>query len=167
MILIALGANLDSELGTPINTLSAACKTLENNDIMVVKKSNIWLTAPVPFDPKQNWYHNAVIVVKTDLTPQSLLHTLLGIEQNLGRVRDGNRNSARVIDLDIIAYGDDVLDEESLIIPHPRMHERLFVLNPLSDISISWIHPKTGQKLSELITSVLPDQQAKRLDVAW
>ena len=165
MIIIALGANLPSEYGTPAQTLRAAYDAIENNDIKILKKSRIWLTAPVPFDPDQDWYHNSVISVETDLPPHDLLDVLLNIEQEFGRVRSV-KNAPRVLDLDIIAYEDRVIrdDDERLIIPHPRMHERLFVLKPLADIDEYWAHPVREKIVKDFIGICSKDQQAKPLE---
>ena len=164
MIIIALGANLPSEHGTPAQTLRAAYEVIENHNIKILKKSRIWLTAPVPFDPDQDWYHNSVVSVDTDLPPHDLLRTLLNIEQDFGRVRS-IKNAPRVLDLDIIAYHDEVMQgQDDLILPHPRMHERLFVLKPLADIDDSWTHPIKGRNVQESIAACPEDQQAQPLE---
>jgi len=165
MILIGMGANLNSDYGSPIETLTAACLILAAG-ATVVKKSRIWKTAPVPFDVSQNWYHNAVIEVDTDLSPEALLDLLLNIEQEFGRVRSV-KNAPRVLDLDLIAYEEQVFESEDLTIPHPRMHERLFVLKPLADLNDNWIHPKTDQSIAEMLELIDGDQEAEPLGDAW
>lgn len=163
MILIALGANLPSRYGNPAQTLEAAKEALLEHDIIILQTSRIWLTAPVPFDPDQDWYHNAVIDVETSLSPQELLKTMLEIEEDFGRVR-GKKNAARLLDLDLIAYHDKVIEEgNTLIVPHPRMDKRLFVLKPLEDISNNWTHPMSGQTVAEMIRDLPAGQEAKPL----
>lgn len=164
MIFIALGANLPSQYGTPADTLKAAERAIEVCGINIVQSSRIWLTAPVPFDPTQDWYHNSVIAVETDLAPDDLLQAMLDIEEEFGRVRTV-KNAPRLLDLDLIAYHDEIiLDGERLIIPHPRMHERLFVLRPLSDVDDKWTHPDLGLTIDAMIANCSDDQQAKPME---
>ena len=165
MIFIALGANLPSRYGTPADTLKAAERAIEAcGGIDVVQSSRIWLTAPVPFDPTQDWYHNSVIVVATDLVPDDLLQAMLDIEEDFGRIR-GVKNAPRILDLDLIAYHDKIiLDGERLIVPHPRMHKRLFVLKPLSDVDNKWTHPKSGLTIEDMVANCSGDQKAKPMD---
>ncbi len=132
-----------------------------------VEVSRLWRTAPVPPDPAVPWYYNAVATVKTDLDPHALLATLLAIEQDFGRVR-GERNAPRAIDLDLIAYGDDVVEEgPDLIVPHPRMDLRAFVLLPMSDILDDWRHPVNGKGLEDLIAALPPEQIAEPVEGGW
>lgn len=159
MILIALGANLPSRFGTPSETLHAAFKALEENGLHLVKTSRIWLTAPVPVSD-QPWYHNAVAQIETDLDAFQLLSLLHKIENEFGRIRY-ERNEPRVLDLDLVAYNDEVIERPSLIVPHPRMHQRAFVLLPLQDISTEWIHPITNQNLEEMIAQIPSEQMAR------
>ena len=161
MIIVALGANLNSDHGTPVQTLKAAVRAIAARGIHVVAASNIWKTAPVPYNPDHPWYHNGVIAVQTTLGPHDLLRALLMIEQEFGRVRTV-RNAPRVLDLDLIAYNREiVMDGPELICPHPRMQERAFVLMPLSDIADDWIHPQSSTTLDELIAAIPADQQAE------
>lgn len=159
MIIIAIGANLPSRFGTPAETIQAAIEAMNDEDILTLKSSKIWLTAPVPVSD-QPWYHNAVIEVKTDLDAFGLLSLLHKIEANFGRVRY-ERNEPRVLDLDLVAYHDQIIDRPSLIVPHPRMHERAFVLLPLQDIAPDWKHPITNKTLSEMISPIPADQMAR------
>jgi 2-amino-4-hydroxy-6-hydroxymethyldihydropteridine diphosphokinase len=164
MILIALGANLPSRYGTPAETLEAAADELEARGVRVVARSRVWLSAPVPFDPDQDWYHNSVVSVETDLPAHDLLDFMLTIEGEFGRIRS-IKNAPRLLDLDLIAYHDDIIkDGERLIVPHPRMNERLFVIKPLEDISNSWVHPVSGQNITEILQNISSDQQAKPLE---
>lgn len=172
MILIALGANLPSRYGAPAQTLRAAREALAAIEgIELVASSRIWLTAPVPFDAEQDWYHNAVIQIKTNQTPHDLLATLQSIEGEFGRVRTV-KNAPRLLDLDLIAYNDEeIRDSETLIVPHPRMHERLFVLKPLEDISNVWTHPILGHGVADMVRDlpleILKEQEAKPLENGW
>lgn len=164
MKIIALGANLPSSFGTPAETLKAAVKAIADKGIRIVAASNIWKTAPVPFDASQPWYHNGVVAVDTDMGAHELLKTLLSIENDFGRVRTV-RNAPRLLDLDLIAYDEQIIPEgPDIIVPHPRMHERAFVLMPMGDITKSWIHPQSGAGIDEMLAAVPEDQKAERTE---
>ena len=161
MIFIGLGANLPGKFGGPEATLQKTFEELNGHGFKVLDISDIWLTAPVPYVPDHPWYRNAVISVSTEKTPLQTLKTLLQIEQEFGRVRS-TRNAPRVIDLDLLCYDSLCCDVPGLTLPHPRMHERGFVLYPLKDICPNWSHPATGQYIDELLGLLPSDQQAFR-----
>lgn len=163
MILIAFGANLPSRYGDPAQTLKAAEEELRRRGVDILASSRIWKSAPVPFDDAQPWYYNAVISVETDLSPHELLALLLGIEQDFGRERS-LKNAARILDLDLIAYHDKILNEPDLTLPHPRMSERAFVLRPLEDIAPAWVHPVSNKGLFDLILGLPTDQKIEIAD---
>jgi len=165
LILIAFGSNLAGEYGAPIEVIKAAVERIDaHDDISVVSRSFIYKSAPVPLSD-QPWYHNAVIAVDTDLKPFTLLATLQEIEMQFGRERDAdNRNAARTLDLDIVAYDDVVMDEAGLEIPHPRMGERAFVLLPLNDIAATWRHPIHGGVISEMIAALPAGQELHKIE---
>ncbi len=152
MILIGLGANLPSDYGTPAETLEAAKVSLEKSGLKILKSSRTYLSAPVPVSDAP-WYANSVVSIETDLNANDLLYTLNKIETDFGRVRT-YRNAPRVLDMDIIAYNDGVIGEdgEHLCVPHPRMHERAFVLKPMMEIAPDWVHPCLRESVSSLIT---------------
>lgn len=152
MILIALGANLPSREGAHRETLRRAVSLLEARGLTLLKSSRLYLTEPVPRS-NQPWYANQVIAVETKLAPQALLDLMLEIETVFGRERSV-RDAARTLDLDLIAYGAWKLNTPSLILPHPRMHERAFVLAPLAEIAPGWVHPTSGQSVETLMASV-------------
>lgn len=157
MIFIGTGGNLDSAFGTVPQTLDKAYELLAKKGCFVEQSSGWYKTAPVPLSD-QPWYQNRVFSVRTDQTPRELIKTLLSVEAELGRVRTV-KNAARVLDLDLLAYGESIIDEPpETIVPHPRMHLRAFVLYPLREIAPDWIHPVSGLGVSELIRR-LPDGQ--------
>ncbi len=167
MILIGIGANLPSRYGPPLETLKAAKQAMIEQGIIVLKCSHVWLTAPVPFDPDQDWFHNAVMDIETDLSAHDLLKNLQDIEENFGRVRSVP-NAPRLLDLDLLAYNDAIIeDSKKLIVPHPRMHERLFVLKPLAEINAQWKHPVSGDVISEMLNNIPDTQEAKMLEDLW
>lgn len=167
MIIVALGANLPSRFGTPAQTLYAALKAMAEKGVWPVQISRVWKTAPVPFDAAQPWYYNAVAAVQTSKSAHDLLMTLLQIEEDFGRVR-GERNAPRLLDLDLIAYGNDIVsDEPDLIVPHPRMENRAFVLMPMGDILEEWIHPESGRRLTDMMAAIPEEQRAEPLEDGW
>jgi 2-amino-4-hydroxy-6-hydroxymethyldihydropteridine diphosphokinase len=163
MIFIALGANLPSkDYGSPRETLLGAIKALEAKGVFVEARSRWYESAAYPPSDQPD-YVNAVIAVKTDLPPRKLLSVLHAVERGFGRVRH-ERNEARVVDLDLIDYHGEVVNDELIVLPHPRMHLRAFVLQPLADIALSWRHPVLAKTTTELIEELLDDGTAKVID---
>ncbi len=162
-ILIGVGANLARP---PWESPRAACEAalgeLERHGIAIRRRSRWFESAPVPVSD-QPWYVNGVALVETDLAPEPLLAALHAVERRFGRERRV-RNEARVIDLDLLAYGDLVrLGPEPPILPHPRLSGRAFVLLPLCDLVPHWRHPVDGRPLAQMIASLLADQVVRPL----
>ncbi|HZS82692.1 MAG TPA: 2-amino-4-hydroxy-6-hydroxymethyldihydropteridine diphosphokinase [Stellaceae bacterium] len=160
-IFIGLGANLPSPAhGPPEATLAAALERLDALGLRVSARSRWYESAPVPASD-QPWYLNAVARLETALDPAALLALLHRVEAEFGRVR-GARNAPRLIDLDLLAYGDRVATGGAApLLPHPRMHERAFVLLPLREIAPDWRHPLLGRTVGELIRMLPPGQIAR------
>lgn len=161
VIFIGLGSNLVSErYGSPQLSCQTALKELERHNITVVALSRWFRSAPVP-PSDQPWFVNAVAAIRTTLDPEALLERLHEVEATFGRLRR-EKNEARVLDLDLLAYHDTVADgPQGPILPHPRMHERAFVLLPLADIAPNWRHPRLGAALERLVAALPPDQIAE------
>ena len=139
MILIALGSNLKSETyGDPIKNCHKALEFLEKR-FELEKVSNFYETEPIP-KSNQAMYVNGVVSVKTNFLPKKILSELMNIEKIFKRVRH-LKNESRVIDLDLLCYNEIILKEKNLQLPHPRMHLRRFVMQPLCDINKEWVHP--------------------------
>jgi 2-amino-4-hydroxy-6-hydroxymethyldihydropteridine diphosphokinase len=148
---IALGSNL----GNRREHLDRALQMLrETPRVAIVKVSSYHETEPVGGPPGQENYLNAAAALETDLEPGELLDVLLAIEKQLGRVRQ-ERFGPRTLDLDLLLYGDRTLDVHApgldLSVPHPRMHERVFVLEPLAEIAPLAVHPTRGSTISYLL----------------
>ena len=124
---------------------------MNRGGVTVSRVSPWYRSAPVPASD-QPWYVNAVAEVRTPLAPAPLLAFLHKVEREFGRVR-GVANAARVLDLDLLAYGDAIADgrDGGPVLPHPRLHERAFVLVPLVDLAPGWRHPMLGKTAAELL----------------
>jgi 2-amino-4-hydroxy-6-hydroxymethyldihydropteridine diphosphokinase len=143
---VGLGANL----GSREETIGRAVELLaQEPDIDVVAVSGLRETDPVGV-LDQPRFLNGVVALETELRPHALLDVLLRIERDLGRVRDGTRWGPRTIDLDLLVYGDEVVDEPGLRVPHPRLHERRFALEPLAELDPDLVIPGSG-KISDLL----------------
>jgi len=139
MILIALGSNISGPWGTPEQSVQRALLALDRNGIKLLKASRLLLTAPFG-RPNQPPFVNAVAHVTTHLPPLALLQKLHEIERQAGRRRT-TRWGPRTLDLDIVDYHGLVRPSGNLILPHPGIAERIFVLKPISELTATWRHP--------------------------
>jgi len=118
----------------------------------VKQVSSLYETEPVEFT-EQPWFLNCAVELQTELSPRELLNSMLAIEHAMGRERVQPKGP-RLIDLDILLFGDSVVNEKSLTIPHPAMHERKFVLEPLAEIAPQAVHPVLKQRVRDLLEQV-------------
>jgi 2-amino-4-hydroxy-6-hydroxymethyldihydropteridine diphosphokinase len=152
---IALGSNLPSPTGPPDATLAAALQQIASLG-RIVALSSLYSTAPVGFSDQPRFF-NAVIALETDLAPRTLLDALLSIERLFGRDRSASvPNGPRTLDLDILLYGDLILTEPGLEIPHPPLAQRAFVLVPLAEIAPHVVDPRSGLTASQLLANLVP-----------
>ncbi|HZT89787.1 MAG TPA: 2-amino-4-hydroxy-6-hydroxymethyldihydropteridine diphosphokinase [Stellaceae bacterium] len=162
MILVGLGGNrCSAESGPPMQTLAAALAALAAMDIAVTARSSWYRSEPVP-PSAQPWFVNAVAAADTALDPEALLARLLALEGRFGRIR-GKRNAARVLDLDLLDYEGRIVQSDALTLPHPRLHERRFVLAPLAQIAPSWRHPRLHKRADELLAALPQGESVYRL----
>lgn len=138
LVFVLLGSNLgDREL-----LVNQACKMLEERCGEIVAKSRLYESEPWGFQA-EHWFLNQVVEIRTSLSPDVLMQTLLTIEKELGRDRSMPHQGyvSRPMDLDILYYGKDIIDTEMVTAPHPRLHQRRFTLLPLCDIAPDFVHP--------------------------
>jgi 2-amino-4-hydroxy-6-hydroxymethyldihydropteridine diphosphokinase len=147
---VALGSNLGDRATILADALAALQRT---PGIAVLRASGVYETDPVG-PPPQGSYLNAVAELETSLAPRALLERLLAIESAAGRTRGPRRNLPRTLDLDLLLYGELRLREPSLEIPHPRLHERAFVLVPLCELAPALVHPALGLTCAEILARV-------------
>lgn len=147
---VALGANLDN----PVEAVELAISLLEQSTDLIAR-SSLYSTKPVGGPPQPD-YVNAVCIIDSELPAHDLLDLLHGIEKSMGRVRN-ERWGPRVIDLDLITYGDVMSDDEDLILPHPRAHERRFVLEPWVEIDPDAVLPLHG-RVRDILAELPPSK---------
>lgn len=149
MILISFGGNIAFEGQSPTQVHAAAIASLADYGITVVRCSRFYKTPAWP-DPAEPPFNNGVLAVETDLSPDALMDTLLMIEQRFGRQRS-IKNAPRTLDLDVLSYHDVIMGTSHLTLPHPRVHERAFILKPLCDVAPDWQHPIMNKSAQSLL----------------
>lgn len=154
IVALALGSNVGDRMAA-IKAAAAAMAPY----VRITAASDVYETAPV-YVNDQPAFLNAAVVGETGLEPLVLLRALKGLESELGRVPTF-QYGPRLIDIDIVFYGDRVLKMPELIIPHPRMAEREFLLRPLSEIAPGWKHPETGADVTEMLATVPSDNPSR------
>jgi 2-amino-4-hydroxy-6-hydroxymethyldihydropteridine diphosphokinase len=158
---VALGSNL----GDSRRIILDAMARLQKFSDAPVLKSSLWQTSPVNCPPGSPMFLNAVVAVvpQKNETPESLLKKLRELEQEFGRAPKTVLNEARPLDLDLIAFGSEMRHSPELILPHPRAHQRRFVLQPLSEIAPELILPGQGRTVADLLAKLPNDETVKRL----
>ena len=143
IVFLSLGSNIGDKqehIRKALTLLANVCK--------VRRTSHLYLTEPVGYT-EQDWFLNCVVEVETDIDPKKLLSSIKSIERKLGRKKTV-KNGPRIIDIDILFYGDCVLNTKNLVIPHPLLQERLFVLQPMMDLNPGFVHPVLKKTIQEL-----------------
>ncbi|MGA6927511.1 MAG: 2-amino-4-hydroxy-6-hydroxymethyldihydropteridine diphosphokinase [Desulfosarcina sp.] len=153
--IVSVGSNLGDKLDNCLKGIGALTGT---EKIRLVGLSRFFRTSPVDFTD-QAWFVNAVIKVTTALEPLPLLDELIAIQRRMGRRVDTVRFGPRVLDLDILLFDDRILTTTRLEIPHPRMHKRAFVLQPMCDIDPAIVHPVLGETVAALLARLDDDGQ--------
>ena len=155
-IFLGIGTNLGNreanlnEAITRINELTGPVGTL----------SSVYETDPWGFQ-SDNRFLNMVIKIETDHSPQGLMEEIFLIEENMGRIRSGSQYSSRVIDIDILLFENLIIKEKNLVVPHPRMHQRRFVLVPMCEIEPDIVHPVLKKTVASLLETCLDKSKVK------
>jgi 2-amino-4-hydroxy-6-hydroxymethyldihydropteridine diphosphokinase len=160
---LGLGGNIGDRLGT----LAGAREVLDNlAGIGIVASSRLYETEPVGGPAGQPFYLNAVLKIRTVLDPEKLLQCCLSVERRFGRRREVPCGP-RTLDVDLLFYGAEVCQSENLIVPHPRLHQRSFVLAPLLDVAPELMHPLLKRTVSELYHRMQPAAGVERWCESW
>ncbi len=157
-VFIGIGSNVGDAVDNCIKAIKEI-GLIKGNRIVAV--SSFYKTEPIS-NIKQDWFINCVVKIETDLTPYSLLSDLQNIEKKLGRKRD-IRHGPRTVDLDILLYDNLIVDEDRLKIPHPEIHKRRFVLEPLAEIDENLIHPIIKKSIKSLLNEIGTVQRVELL----
>jgi 2-amino-4-hydroxy-6-hydroxymethyldihydropteridine diphosphokinase len=158
--------SVGSNLGDRLKNCRVGIKALtESGAARVLARSRIYATEPVDYE-EQNWFINMMLKLETAHDPFELLDQIESIERRAGRIHDPIRFGPRILDLDIIFYNDRVIDSKRLVVPHPRMHKRRFVLKPICDIDPTIIHPVLKMDMQTLLNNLGEDEQ-KVIEYQW
>jgi len=162
--LVALGSNL----GDSVALIDKTFERLEKFSAASLRKSSLWQTTPVDCPPGSPLFVNAAVALapKPDETPESLLAKLQTLEKKFGRRPKTVLNEPRPLDLDLIAFGNEIRNTSELILPHPRAHLRRFVLQPLSEIAPDFILPGQGKTIAQLLESLSTSEQIVQFGAA-
>lgn len=145
-VFLGIGSNLGDREGN----LRSAAGSIGKLTGEILAYSSIYETEPWGFQSGEEFL-NMVLKVKTAMEPSELLRCILSVEREMGRVRNANQYSSRIIDIDILLYEDLIFDNDDLTIPHPRLHERKFVLVPLCEIDSDFVHPVLNLTIADLL----------------
>jgi 2-amino-4-hydroxy-6-hydroxymethyldihydropteridine diphosphokinase len=157
---------IGSNLGDPIENCRMALREIASlKNAQALRRSSLYRTEPVG-NKRQDWFVNGVLEVRTTFTAQQLLKALQWVEQTLGRVRT-EKWGPRMIDIDILLFGQEIVDAGDLAIPHPEMHKRRFVLVPINEIAPYVIHPRYGVSMKGLLDRLEDDPVVERIEADW
>ena len=140
------------------NCSRAVAALSASGDVSVCARSRFYRTEPVDYTA-QSWFVNAVVAVETNVAPLALIERLKAIETDAGRIKSPIRFGPRILDLDILLYDRLIMDSTALILPHPRMHKRRFVLKPICDIAANLVHPVLKKNMRQLLDGLADDEQ--------
>ncbi len=154
-VYLSVGSNLGDPAGNCRLGIESLCA---DPDITLLQQSPFYKTQPVDY-LEQNWFVNAAILIDTPLSPQELLSATQAIQRRTGRKSDTIRFGPRILDLDIIFFDQLILTSPELTIPHPRMHKRRFVLQPICDIDPTVIHPVLEKSVQDILNQLVTDDQ--------
>jgi len=148
--MIQVAISLGSNLGNGEENILKSIELLNQNGVEIIAISSFYKTIPEGF-LSENLFTNAAAIAQTNLDADGLVKLILSIEIQLGRTRNTDTYEDRVIDLDVLLFGNEIIETEVTSIPHPRMHLRRFVLEPLSEIAPNWEHPVLKSKIIDIL----------------
>ena len=162
MVLLGLGSNRGDSTQTMVAAIEALVRFAQPGSL---RSSRLWRTTPVDCPPGSPDFVNAVVRMDVEdrIRPEDFLKSLQAMENRFGRVRDGNRNAARTLDLDLICWGRLILDQPELRLPHPRAHQRAFVLAPMAEINADFRLPGFDHTVAQQLSSLVGDVGVERL----
>lgn len=154
-----------SNMGDKNKIYAQACLLINNRCGRIVAQSSAYESEPWGFEAKE-WFLNRLVVVETELEPEAMLHQLLDIEAELGRVRHPETGgyTSRTADLDILYYGSRIVLTDSLTIPHPRLHQRRFALLPLCEVAPEFVHPAFNLTQTELLKRCFDFSEVRKIE---
>ncbi|MGD9157575.1 MAG: 2-amino-4-hydroxy-6-hydroxymethyldihydropteridine diphosphokinase [Desulfobacteraceae bacterium] len=160
-VYIGIGSNL----GDPYENCIRAVETIKGHPFCEMKAlSPFYRTEPVGIEG-ENWFINAVLCINTSLSSAELIEMLLDIEREMGRTRSEIRWESRIIDLDVLLFGNEIINNKNLTVPHPRMHTRRFVMAPMADIAPELVHPVQGKNMADILSEIsLADQEIRLME---
>lgn len=162
VVYISVGANMGDKLENCRRGIAAVA---DHPEMTLVSQAHFYKTAPMDYK-EQDWFVNTAIGITTSLLPQPLLTELQAIQSKIGRKESTIRFGPRILDLDILFYGNETVQSKNLTIPHPRMHLRRFVLQPLCDLVPDFVHPVFKKEMKTLLQELDPgDQPVEEMDV--
>jgi len=157
VVYLALGSNL----GNREQFLRSALDGLSKREVQIIRSASIYSTEPLEVRD-QPWFLNTVIEGSTSLGPEALLQTCLAVEEENQRKR-GRAKGPRTLDIDIIFYGDEIVQRPDLSIPHPQFSERRFVLEPLAEIASEFVDPMSGKTVRQLLAATSDSAEVRRI----
>lgn len=157
-VYIGIGSNL----GDPYENCIKAIEAIKKDPFTGINAlSPFYKTQPVGIEG-DNWFINAVLCINTGLSATEIIQMLLDVENRMGRVRKSVKWESRIIDLDVLLIGNEIINDKNLIVPHPRMHTRRFVMAPMVDIAPDLIHPVLKKSMREILNEIpVTDQEIK------
>jgi 2-amino-4-hydroxy-6-hydroxymethyldihydropteridine diphosphokinase len=159
MLAISIGTNI----GNKNRNIEKALELIRIKIGSIISVSSIYETEPWGFK-SEHWFYNAVCLAETEFSPQDVMKQLLSMEQSMGRIRNLSKEyKNRIIDLDILFFDDEIINLDTLKIPHPHLHERLFVLKPLNEVCPEWNHPVFKKTVKQLLSECEDKQDVRKM----
>lgn len=158
--------SLGSNLGDRKENIKKAVNLLENKFKTKFKKSPVYETPPLYYNGPE-FFYNCCVVFETELSPDKIFEVTSSVEEEIGRTKKRLRNVPRLVDVDVILIGDNIIANDKITVPHPGMQDRLFVLKPLSEIAKNFVHPVVQLTVGDLLYECPDKSKIKKLKNFW